>query len=606
MVNTTRERILAALAASGFLILLLTAIQLGFNYWLHEAERHTRLIALDSAKNLERNVERSLAGAKVLGTYIEVTGGRSDNFEAIADSILHNLQGITNLQLAPDGVIAKIYPLAGNEKAIGHDLLQDDKRRAEARKAIETHKLTLAGPFELVQGGVAIIGRQPVEIEQQFWGFASALIRMDQVMAMSELDQLAAAGYGYKLWRNHPDSGEPQVIAGDRSLTAEILTQATITLPNSTWYLDVAYFKPPKFRAANALALALALLLSLIIGHWVFHLLARPRLLEHQVAVKTDQLQHTNRQLRHERTQLGLFRSAVEQSGNAIVIANSEGVIEYTNPRFQEVTGFSSDEARGRYPSIIKSVFTSPQENSELWQTLKSGNVWRGERRNQRKNGSHYWSLMHIAPIRDEQGSITHYISVSDDITDAKENQLLIEKLAYHDSLTGLANRRYFVDRLEQVVRYSERHQRCSAVLFIDLDRFKAVNDSFGHEVGDSLLVEVANRLLKMTRKSDLCARLGGDEFTVLLTEVDCAQGVYAATEKIIEALRQPLVIDGHDCDVSASIGVSLVGQQHQSAGQVIRQADMALYRAKNAGRDQYRVYQAESDLDASEEPEPH
>jgi len=592
-----RERILAITAALLCMALGTLAVKLGSNYWLLEAEERTQLIAFDQAKNLERNIDRSLAGAKVLATVIELNGGRDDDFDALAESILKGLQGITNLQLAPDGIIAKIYPLPGNEKAIGHNVLVDDKRRAEAQLAVTSRRLTLAGPFTLVQGGVAIIGRQPVFVGNRFWGFASALITMDQVLAMTELNSLDGERYHFKLWRYHPDSQAEQVIAGDAEIADEVSARAPIALPNSTWYLDVGYHKPPLLRAVFGLGFTLSLLISLIVGHWLYNLLSRPRQLQRRVEAKTTELRAANQQLQREKQQLNLFRNAVEQSGNVIIIADRDGLVEYVNPRFSSVSGFSASEVVGQRPQVIKSEFTSPAENRELWNTLLAGQTWRGERRNRRKNGSHYWSLLQISPIRDEHGEITHFLSVSDDITDSKENQLLIEKLAYHDSLTGLNNRRYFIDRLEQAVRFGERHQRCAAVMFLDLDRFKAVNDRFGHQVGDELLIEVAKRLLQVTRKSDLCARLAGDEFTVLLTEVDCVQGVYAVAEKIITRMRGPITIGDHGCDISISIGISLIDQSHQSAGQVLRQADMALYMAKNAGRDQYRVYQAEQSL---------
>jgi PAS domain S-box-containing protein len=219
--------------------------------------------------------------------------------------------------------------------------------------------------------------------------------------------------------------------------------------------------------------------------------------------------------------ELKIYSSAVKHSASSIIITDKNGIIEYVNPRFCEVTGFSEREAIGQTPSIISITNTQTELHKELWETIIAGDNWHGEINNCTKDGEFYWSMMSISPIMNEEGVISHFVSISEDITHHKSKHLKMEHLALSDPLTGLANRRLFDDRLSQAIKtITRQHGRSIGIIMLDLDHFKDINDTYGHDVGDLLLKETAQRLLTCTRKEDTVARFGVDEFILLLEEI--------------------------------------------------------------------------------------
>ncbi len=418
-----------------------------------------------------------------------------------------------------------------------------------------------------------------------------------------------------------------------------------------------------------------------------------------------------------KRTELELRKlsQALEQSPASVVITDTQGKIEYVNPRFEEVTGYCAEEVLGRSPSLLKSGDKSPSEYRELWETITAGRVWRGQFHNKRKDGSIFWEAASISPVRDETGRVTHFVAVKEDITARKraEEQLrmnatvfetttegimvtdaerriktvnpaftritgygagevigknprllssgrhdaefycqlweqllrrgywsgeiwdrrkdgsvfpawmslvalkdegdqLIEFVAVfsdmtqrkndeeqiryqanHDALTGLPNRTLLLDRLELAIATAHRERREVALLFLDLDRFKSVNDTLGHVVGDELLQQVAGRVNGCTREADTVARFGGDEFAVLLPEVLGGGDVALVAEKIIARLAPPFRLAERELYIGASIGIALYPDDSQDADTMLLHADMAMYRAKEAGRNRYRFFTA-------------
>lgn len=281
---------------------------------------------------------------------------------------------------------------------------------------------------------------------------------------------------------------------------------------------------------------------------------------------------------------------AVEQSPVVVVITDLNADIEYVNPKFTEITGYSLDEVRGRNPRLLQSGEMSAGVYRNLWQTLLSGKDWHGELHNKRKDGSLYWERVTISSLRNEQGEITHYIGVNEDITSQKNYEQRLEHQATHDDLTGLANRMLFKDRLDQAINYSHRSKRIVAVLLLDLDRFKLVNDSLGHSLGDEVLCLVGRRLQELLRETDTVARFGGDEFAVLLTEVAELDDVQAIATKILRAVAVPNFIDGREITLTASIGISVYNQDNYDSITLIRNADIAMYQSKSFG-DQATFY---------------
>ena len=304
---------------------------------------------------------------------------------------------------------------------------------------------------------------------------------------------------------------------------------------------------------------------------------------------------------------------AVEQSPANIVITDLEGRIEYVNAAFVRDTGYTREELLGANPRILKSGKTPPEAYATLWAALSSGRTWEGEFINRRKDGAEYAESAIVAPVRDAAGVITHYLAVKQDVTDRKRAEAKIHSLAYFDPLTGLPNRRLLMDRLEQALLAGRRAQAQGALLMLDLDNFKALNDTRGHDVGDQLLKEVARRLVGCVRQEDTVARLGGDEYVVILENLgrDEATAAHLAemiAEKVRIALSQPYVLnDGDDhYEATASIGITLFQDGEVSSETLLKQADVALYQAKDAGRNLIRFFNLamQAEIDARAELE--
>lgn len=292
---------------------------------------------------------------------------------------------------------------------------------------------------------------------------------------------------------------------------------------------------------------------------------------------------------RETENQLRKLSMAVEQSPSSIIITNINAEIEYVNAAFEENTGYRYNEVIGKNPNILQSNNTSRRTIEELWNTLNQGHPWKGELYNRRKDGREYIEYAVIAPVRQADGHITHYVAVQNDITASKMASEEIHQLAFFDSLTGLPNRRLLKDRLQHALKSFERHQKIAALLLIDLDNFKTLNDTLGHEIGDHLLQQVAQRLISCVRESDTVARLGGDEFVVILENLSinshqAAAAAKSIAESILEAIQQPYNLGCNTHLSSASIGVTLF-VKHLAADSLMRQADLAMYKAKDAGR---------------------
>ncbi|HUY03561.1 MAG TPA: EAL domain-containing protein [Rhodocyclaceae bacterium] len=297
--------------------------------------------------------------------------------------------------------------------------------------------------------------------------------------------------------------------------------------------------------------------------------------------------------------QLRTLSRAVEQSPVSIVIADLDGNIEYVNPKFEQATGYTSTEVIGRNPRILKSGEMSAEAYRELWDTITAGKIWRGEFHNRRKDGSLFWERASISPILDAQGRPSNFVAVKEDVTEHKAAEEEIQHLAFSDALTQLPNRRLLLDRLQQALAGITRSGCGGALLFIDLDNFKTLNDTLGHDVGDQLLRQVARRLVGCVREGDTVARLGGDEFVVMLEDLS-GQPKEAATqaelvgEKIIAALNQPYLLAGHERHSTPSIGVTLFADRDETVDELLRRGDLAMYQAKAAGRNTLRFFDPE------------
>lgn len=293
--------------------------------------------------------------------------------------------------------------------------------------------------------------------------------------------------------------------------------------------------------------------------------------------------QTKNRELASSVAEMTQLKHALNE--HAIVSATDvHGNIIDVNEKFTEISGYRRDELLGHNHRLIKSDEHGIDFFRAMWRTIAHGKVWHGEIKNRKKNGGHYWTSSTIVPFLNKKGKPEKYLSIRTDITAIKDSQIQIDRLAYYDTLTELPNRHFFIEQLDREIRIAARHKTVLSLLFLDLDFFKEVNDTYGHDQGDLLLKEVALRLTQCVRAVDLVSRLGGDEFTVILTDVTQAS-IVPSTQRIcrsiITSLSQPFQIGIHEVNISCSIGVALFPSNGSDSVSLIRNADRAMYVAK-------------------------
>jgi diguanylate cyclase (GGDEF)-like protein/PAS domain S-box-containing protein len=300
------------------------------------------------------------------------------------------------------------------------------------------------------------------------------------------------------------------------------------------------------------------------------------------------------RERREDRERLRQAAAVFDCTREGVLVTNHEGLIVHVNRAFIQITGYQSQEVLGQRPSLFKSGRHPAAFYQAMFATLDSNGEWSGEIWNRRKSGEIYPQWQTIRIVHDERGRRSHYVAVFSDISAIKNSEHELMHLAHHDPLTDLPNRLLFTDRAEQALASAQTHKRGCALLMVDLDHFKMINDSLGHTIGDQLLKAVAERLDAMFGPGITLARLGGDEFAVLAES--CPQLVQAAAlaQRIIDGLKEPFFIDGHQLFMNTSIGISLFPGDALSTEQLLRNADSALFKAKSAGRNGYALYTEE------------
>jgi len=298
--------------------------------------------------------------------------------------------------------------------------------------------------------------------------------------------------------------------------------------------------------------------------------------------------------IRSQQLKLKMLSSAVEQSGSMVLITDKDANIEYANPKLCSITGYKKEELINIKAQIFQPEDVDMEAVNELWERINKGQDWQGEMQLRKKSGGKIWVLMSISSITNEQSSITHFVTVFEDVSQLKEAHLRMEELAYVDSLTGLANRVLFRDRLEQVLKGLQRSGVTAALLYLDLDEFKRINDSMGHDVGDAVLMKVAETLRQCVRYQDTVARMGGDEFVILLTDIDGVSGASSVARKIMNAMAEPVHLLKKEILISPSIGITLAPTDSLNADILLKNADMAMYKAKSSGRNNYQFFTEE------------
>ncbi len=712
--STIRPRVVA------FVVFLLAATVAAVLIWRldhgREQEERFRISALASnhTNAIQNSMERALAITYPLAAMIRQGQGSIPDFEGVTGQLLQLTPGVASVSLSPGGVIRRVMPVAGNEKSIGFNQLADSAQSKEAFIAKETGKLTLAGPLNLVQGGLGVVGRLPVFLDggagkPEFWGFVNVTIRFPQALDGAHLEQLTLRRLNYELWRTHPDTGKRQTITMSATAPLESPVEQSLALPNGRWMLSIA----PQGGWSNPVSLALqsvlAMAFSILLGY-AARLLAEQKVHERglaslvdtrtlEIATTQNRLQatldavpdmileisldgtcndyhaprwadlipppgfaaggkisdvmppHATREIlqavaiAHERGrsegqefslqlpqgefwfEVSVARKTGQQdedprfillarditqrkqsesdlrvaatafdSQEGMAIADPNHLILRVNPSFTAITGFSSAEAVGKTLDFLNSHRHDRAFYEAMCHAARDKGVWRGEVWNRRKSGEIYPDLRTMTAVRGDDGAITHYVNTFEDYTERRAAEEEIKKLAFFDPLTLLPNRRLLLDRLQQALAIATRTGHIGALHFIDLDDFKTLNDTLGHDMGDLLLKQVAQRLVDCVRSVDTVARLGGDEFVVMLEELDGSRDMAAAHselvgEKILAAINMPYQLAGHEYNISPSIGVTLFTGHPQSTDELLKQADLAMYQAKAAGRNTLRFF---------------
>ncbi len=300
-------------------------------------------------------------------------------------------------------------------------------------------------------------------------------------------------------------------------------------------------------------------------------------------------MENISKQITYE-NKLILSTRILEYSREAIIVTDSSNRIQSVNPAFSKITGYDPADVVGEDPRILKSDLHPPEFYKDMWLTVLSKGHWEGEVINRKKNGELFTSWLSITSLM-TGGIIDHYVGILDDISEKKIREEQLTRLAYQDPLTGLANRYLLLERIPQILAFCKRRNMKAAVLAIDIDRFKPVNDTYGHMVGDKLLQILAKRLALGIRGEDIVARMGGDEFVLIVNAITNAEDAARVAEKIQVLLSQPMEIDGHEITQSASIGIALYPDDGEDPEDLMRNADKALYFSKRKGRNNYHFF---------------
>lgn len=316
--------------------------------------------------------------------------------------------------------------------------------------------------------------------------------------------------------------------------------------------------------------------------------------------LSSEELLQANAKLERELSRLERAEKALRLSASVfagaqegILITDADNAIVDVNAAFSRIAGYAREEVLHRNPRLLGARHHGREFYAAMWRAITQDGHWQGEMWNRRRGAAPYLARLTISVVKDEQGRITHHIGVLSDITLERQQHEQLERAAHYDALTGVPNRILLADRLCQAIAQTQRNRDLLAVCYLDLDGFKPINDTWGHAAGDRLLLQVAERLRLCLRGGDTVARLGGDEFALLLLGLGGRAECEAALQRVLEALAQPVNLDGQWVAVTASIGVSLYPEDDADADTLLRHADQAMYRAKQGGRNRYHLFAA-------------
>lgn len=693
------------------------------DYLAEQRKQQQQLLLSDQmysyASAIEQELVSTASAAYAIASWLKLQGGNFELFERYAAEIFPYYPHITAISVAPAGIISAVYPASGAQNLLGHNIFDDPQQRHAALRIMQSQRVQLAGPYQLVQGGTGVIGRLPVYLTndgtESFWGFVNITFHLQKMTSLAQLQQLPVRGIHYALLQQDLTAGSEQLIVSSNQALPEHSIKTTI-LPGSAnwslylypgrgWHNNNTFYRQATLGSLFTLLMAMLSFLlmqtldrkkqlSLLVANKTRDLhtqLARHRsfiiasntasweydLVSHQLSCSpeyfvmlglprpeqdtscgsleilwqdllhpsdlatatqtfTDYLQHHDNRLyestfrmRHQaghwvwilsrgrsivsegerrlmvgthiditerkenELKLQLLARLFEQSAEGLVITNDQQQIVQVNQAFCQISGYQAAEVLGKDPRLLSSGRHDKSFYKAMWQAINYSGSWKGEIWNRRKDGSIYPEWLSISKIDGLEPGETYYVGLFSDISQYKEDEAQIRFLAEFDVLTSLPNRMRLIDRTEQAIAHCKRTQQSLAMIVIDVDRFKQINDSLGHQAGDQLLVQLAGRLQAFCLTQDTLSRLSSDEFALLKLDCDAASAT-ALAEQILPEILKPCLVQGHELVLSASIGIALFAEDGQNFHELYKHADIAMYQAKELGRNTYCFFTAQ------------
>ena len=542
--------------------------------------------------DLKTYLERALSASYAVAVLLSQNDEKIKNFESVSEDILPFYPGVIEIGIAPQGIIQQVAPLKGNEKALGLNLFETANQKNESVLARDSGTLTLAGPLELAQGGTGLIGRLPIFLNKEkkecFWGFVLVVIDISKLFEPSKMQRLKDKKLSFELWRIHPDTKEKQIIIQSEHKALNHPIDYAFEVPNATWTLSLAPNTEWKENQAIFLFRMLsAFLMALLLAYLakvVFELKKAKLLLQNQVIQTTGEKLLVKRQL----------EALLNAIPDLIWLKDKEGKYLFCNSAFERFFGAKESEIIGKndYDFVDVALADFFRANDLIALSAKAA-VINEEELHFKADGYQGFFETIKAPVYDMDDNVLGILGIARDITVRKENEEKIEKLEYFDVLTGLANKAMLNLRMAHDISIANRKNEQLAILFIDFDHFKNINDTLGHAIGDMLLIEISKRLKHLVREEDTLSRQGGDEFVVLLPGLK-ADGAAHVAKKLLQAIEQPIMLQNHDLTVTASIGISLFPDDGRNMEELFKRADAAMYLAKQNGRNNYRFFTTE------------
>jgi diguanylate cyclase (GGDEF)-like protein/PAS domain S-box-containing protein len=528
-------------------------------------------------------------------------------------------QGHPEYAIRPEGerkfysTVLYLEPFAGrNLHAFGYDNFADPVRRPAMERVRDTGLSSISPKVTLVQETDSAVQSgflmwMPVykngvahaalaERRANFYGWVGASFRMDDLIA-SIFGVYDNTQYDLEIFDGEEMTDQSLMHDSNKTLRqrgavgAHFHNVSLLEIAGRKWTIAIASLpefdkrlSDQKQRYIALAGITVSVLLALITAMLVH---GRTRALRFAQALKQELTER-------KRAEAGmrLAEKVFDTVDAAVLVTDEASRIIKVNPAFTVITGYSAEEAIGHDTSMLSSGAHTPEFYQEMWDSLKRSGSWQGEIFNRKKNGEFYTEWLSINAVHDNEGRLTNYVALFSDISERKAAEAQMHNLAHYDPLSGLPNRTLLSDRLQQAIAAAKRDKLRMALMFIDLDKFKPINDSLGHHIGDLLLKEVASRMLDCLRESDTAARIGGDEFVVLLPVIDEASDALAVAEKIRHAIFQTFELAGRGLNISASIGVAIYPEHGSDEKTLLTNADTAMYFAKEAGRNYVMMYE--------------